>query len=243
MNNTVVTSSLGHMPGERWTFDKAVTDVFPDMLRRSIPQYDVMREAVFELGRAFVQPHTAIVDLGCARGDALAPFVSVFGALNTHVGVDVSVPMLAAAREQFAPELEAGVVRFGNVDLRHDYPDVEASLTLCVLTLQFTPVEHRARILRRAWRNTVPGGALILVEKILGDSWELGTVMVNLYHAHKAKSGYTLEEIEQKRRSLEGVLVPITARWNEELLHGAGFDQIDCFWRWMNFAAWVAVKK
>jgi tRNA (cmo5U34)-methyltransferase len=36
--------------------------------------------------------------------------------------------------------------------------------------------------------------------------------------------------------------VPVTAGWNEEMLRGAGFQEIDCFWRWLNFAGWVAVK-
>ena len=42
--------------------------------------------------------------------------------------------------------------------------------------------------------------------------------------------------------SLEGVLVPVTARWNEELLREEGFTSVDCFWRHLNFAGWVAVK-
>mgnify|MGYP002682876247 CR=1 FL=1 len=49
-------------------------------------------------------------------------------------------------------------------------------------------------------------------------------------------------EIERKRLSLEGVQVPVTARWNEDMLRSAGFDKIECFWRWMNFAGWVAIK-
>lgn len=42
--------------------------------------------------------------------------------------------------------------------------------------------------------------------------------------------------------TLEGILVPVTARWNEELLHEEGFRSVDCFWRHLNFAGWVAVK-
>jgi len=38
------------------------------------------------------------------------------------------------------------------------------------------------------------------------------------------------------------VLVPVTAEWNEGLLRQTGFQQVDCFWRWMNFAGWVGVK-
>ena len=53
---------------------------------------------------------------------------------------------------------------------------------------------------------------------------------------------YTQEEIDRKRLSLEGVLVPVTAAWNEDMLRREGFRNVDCFWRWMNFAAWVAVK-
>jgi tRNA (cmo5U34)-methyltransferase len=58
----------------------------------------------------------------------------------------------------------------------------------------------------------------------------------------KRANGYSEEQIVRKRLALEGVLVPMTARGNEELLATAGFEAIDCFWRWMNFAAWVAVR-
>ena len=41
---------------------------------------------------------------------------------------------------------------------------------------------------------------------------------------------------------LEGVLVPVSAAMNERFLRNAGFAKVECFWRWMNFAAWIAVK-
>jgi len=66
--------------------------------------------------------------------------------------------------------------------------------------------------------------------------------MVDVYYQLKARNGYTQEQIQRKRLSLEGVLVPVTARWNEEMMQMVGFRQVDCFWRWMNFAGWVAVK-
>lgn len=52
----------------------------------------------------------------------------------------------------------------------------------------------------------------------------------------------TEEQINAKRKSLEGVLVPITAKWNEDLLKNAGFKSIDCFYRYLNFSGWIAVK-
>jgi tRNA (cmo5U34)-methyltransferase len=237
-----MTISLGHKPDGKWAFDEKVTDCFDDMLRRSIPQYDVMRQTVFDLGCLYVQKNTDIVDLGCSRGEALAPFVDRYGAANRFVGCDVSEPMLAAARERFQGFIDCRIVDIRSLDLRQDYPPVRASLTLCVLTLQFTPIEYRQRILRDIWKHTQPGGALILVEKVLGATAEIDAALVSEYLSLKAANGYSTEEIERKRLSLEGALVPLTARFNEELLRGAGFDQVDCFWRWANFAGWLVIR-
>jgi len=235
-------TSLGHTPRGRWEFDDSVAAVFDDMLRRSIPQYDTMRRAVFDIGSQFVQEHTDIVDLGCSRGEALAPLISKYGRRNRYVGVDVSAPMLAACRQRFGTLIDSRDVSIEELDLRHGYPEVHASLTLSVLTIQFTPTEYRQQIMRNAWDHTIQGGALILVEKVRGATGHLDTLMVDLYHRMKREAGYSQEEIDRKRLALEGILVPVTARCNEDLLAHAGFTHVDCFWRWMNFAGWVAIK-
>jgi tRNA (cmo5U34)-methyltransferase len=236
-------SSLGHLPDGHWQFDGEVTQVFDDMLQRSIPQYEVMRRSVFDVARRFVVDGTAIVDLGCSRGGAMAPFVQEFGARNRYIGIEVSAPMRAAATAAFESEIRAGMVEIRDLDLRTAYPEPPASLTLAVLVLQFVPIEYRQRVVRNIYRHTVPGGAVVLVEKILGADAELDQLFVDLYLEMKRESGYTQEEIDRKRLSLEGKLVPVTSRWNEELLLRAGFHHVDCFWRWMNFAAWVAVRE
>jgi tRNA (cmo5U34)-methyltransferase len=235
-------SSLGHLPGSRWEFDETVTSVFTDMLSRSIPQYPVMRQAVFDLGMTFVSPGGLILDLGCSRGDGLAPFVETLGDRNRYLGIELSRPMLDAARHRFADEIARDLVEIQEVDLRNAYPEVNACLTLCVLSLQFIPLEYRQKLLADAYKRTNPGGGLLLVEKVLGASASINAQQVNLYHTYKRDAGYTAEEVERKKLSLEGVLVPVTARWNEELLLSAGFKEVDCFWRWMNFAGWIAKK-
>ncbi len=230
-------------PEGRWTFDESVTAAFGDMLARSIPSYLEMRRLCFELGCRFVRDRTAVVDLGCSRGEAMAPFVDRFGATVQHVGVEVSPPMLAACRERFRGFVDCGVVQVRDDDLRKKYPPFRASLTLCVLTLQFTPIEHRQRIVREAFKATVDGGALILVEKVLASSAAADELLVGAYHDLKVANGYGRDDVERKRASLEGVLVPVTSKWNEDLLHAAGFRSVECFWRCLNFAGWIAIKE
>lgn len=223
-----------------WAFDQEVASAFDDMLRRSIPGYGAMRRLVHDVGRRFVRPGTDVVDLGCSRGEALAPYV---GTGVRCVGVEVSPPMLAAARARFADEIARGEVELLDLDLRRGYPQVEASLTLSVLTLQFVPREERPRIVREVYDHTLRGGAFVLVEKVRGESEEADRVLVELHHDFKRAQGYTQEEIDRKRMQLEGVLVPVEPAWNEELLRGAGFDAVVCFWRTLNFAAWLACKR
>lgn len=238
-----VESLLKGESGE-WTFDASVADAFDDMLERSIPQYAIMRELVFDVGVQFVKPHTEVLDLGCSRGEALVPFIKKFTAFNRDVrfvGIDVSEPMLDAARKQFASYPKT-IVSIESFDLRTGFPPVNASLILSVLTLMFTPINYRTRIVEDVYKHLTPSGAFILVEKLVGQNSQSDNIIQSRYHRMKAENGYSREEIVRKQAALEGVQVPVTATWNEELLRNAGFRYIECFWRWMNFAAWVAIK-
>ena len=230
------------MPRGAWQFDQEVTAVFDDMLQRSIPQYNAMRLVTFEVGRRFVQPGTVIIDMGCSRGQALLPFVSQFGEANHYIGLEISEPMIEAARQNFAYHPHGNHVTIQSADLRRDFPGVTSSVVLAVLTLQFTPIEYRQQIVRRVYESLAPGGAFILVEKVLGATAKIDDAFVELFLNIKRENGYSDSQIDRKRMSLEGVLVPVTAHWNEELLRQEGFTSVDCFWRHLNFAGWVAVK-
>jgi tRNA (cmo5U34)-methyltransferase len=233
-------------PGRRWAFDEEVTRAFDDMLERSIPQYRVMRAAVRDVALAFLGSEQdgagappLVLDLGCSRGEMIA-LLQAQGPRARYIGVDLSDPMLTAARERFAGDSR---VEIGQCDLTRGYPRLPpARVTLSVLTLQFIPIEHRQRIVRQVYEQTSTGGCFILVEKVLGETAQLDDMMVARYLDMKRANGYSEEQITRKRLALEGVLVPMTARANEELLATAGFEAVDCFWRWMNFAAWVAVR-
>jgi tRNA (cmo5U34)-methyltransferase len=222
------------------------------MLERSIPDHAGMRNAVDEVGFHFLRRvgakeyGTAVVDLGSSRGSAIARLVQgtpeAVGGHGFYL-VERSAPMRDVLKQRFAREIAAGRVVVQDLDLRTDYPGAKkVALTLAVLTLQFTPIELRQAIVTRAFESTVPGGALVVVEKVLGGDLALDAMLVELHHARKRAAGYSQEEIDRKRLSLEGVLVPVTAVWNEDLLRGAGFRSVEVIWRSLNFCAWVAVR-
>lgn len=237
-----MSDSRDHRPDGEWTFDAEVTECFDDMLRRSIPQYDIMRDLVFRIGSSFVQPDTSIIDLGASRGGAIEPFVSKYGAHNHYHLVEISDPMLEVLRDRYGGYQNRGVLEIHDMDLRRDFPVDRASLVMSVLTLQFIPVNYRARIVRNAYEMLHDGGAFILVEKLLASETETNDLLVEAYHEKKHENGYSYDAISEKAQSLEGVLVPLTESWNRHMLEKAGFRHVECFWRYLNFGAYLAVK-
>lgn len=222
--------------GDKWEFNEEVAACFDNMLERSIPQYELMRKLVAAIGFKYVQLGSAVVDIGCSNGGAIRPFVTTFGGDIDYLLLDVSEPMLEKCRERF------GSLDIRNYNIVNGIPEIDASVVLSILTLQFTPIEYRQKIVQSVYDNLRPGGAFLVVEKVLGNTYEIDEVLVDEYYKMKSANAYTQEQIQSKRKSLEGVLVPVTAKWNEDLLTGAGFRKVDCFWRCLNFAGWIAVK-
>ena len=238
-------TSVGHLPtpGERWAFDDTVTEVFDDMLRRSIPGYETMRATVDALAERYRRDGTAVLDLGTSRGEGVTNLVRRHSRTTRFVLAESAPAMLRAARDRFTPYVRDGSVDVVECDLARDpVPLCDASVALSVLTLQFVPVEHRQRITREVYDRLREGGAFILVEKTLGTGADGTALLRDLYHAHKRQAGYSPVEIAAKALALEHALVPLTAAANEDLLRQAGFRSVEPVWRCLSFAAWVAVK-
>lgn len=235
-----MTSSLGHRPaGPKWEFDPTVTAVFEDMLRRSILGYEEMRALVATLVAATATECGLVVDLGTSQGEMIARLEGLRPDLS-FLGLEVSPSMLEHASLRFADRPK---VEIRQHDLRDGLPDVSrAAAVVSVLTLMFVPVEYRPRLVRQIYDSLEPGGAFVLIEKVLGDTPETSSLFTDLYYRTKAANGYSREEIDAKRRSLEGVLVPLSPSENERLLQTSGFRTVELFWRYLNFAGWVAFK-
>lgn len=224
---------------KKWVFDEDVANVFDDMLSRSIPDYETMRNLCYMVGRNFITDNGQVCDIGCSNGLGSEKFIESFD--NAHfILSDVSEPMLKLCRHKYGDKKNVSVI---NHDLRNGIPTHGNNLVISCLTLQFTPIEYRLNILQSIYDSIKTGGALILVEKVICSTASIDKVFVGEYYNIKRQMGYTEELIQNKRKSLEGVLVPLTAFFNEHLMKTCGFKEVDCFWRCLNFCAWVAIKQ
>lgn len=236
-------------PKEKWEFDESVTNVFENMLERSIPQYDLMRKSVADLAYDIINQSDykksvfQILDLGCSNGLMLEALYKRFDGEGNYFGVDVSEPMLKDAKYRFLDEIIAHRVSIDTCDLRLAFPQGVFDIITSILTLQFIPIDYRQQIIQQIYNHiSNKDGCFIMVEKVLGNTAQLNNLFVKNYYRMKSNNEYSQEQIERKRLSLEGVLVPVTNDWNIQLLKQAGFRQVDVFWRWMNFVGYIAIK-
>ena len=229
-----------------FTFDTKVAQVFDDMVGRSVPFYAELQQMLADLTLQFTPANDgAICDLGCSTGTTIDFILSNPSCPPTvHAfGVDNAPAMLDQAREKLDSHVRANRVTFITADLDGELQLPSVNVVLMNWTLQFVRPIHREALVRRIFSSLKPGGALLMAEKVLVEDSLLNRLYIELYYRYKAKQGYTAEEIQRKRESLENVLVPYRVEENVELLQRCGFSAFDTCFRWFNWAAFVAIKR
>lgn len=225
-----------------FAFNSKVAAVFDDMVDRSVPFYREIQRMTGQLAADFALPETRIYDLGCATGTTMVLMDGCIDAEVTLVGVDNSAEMLEKCREKLEVAQVRKPVELVEADLNKEFEISNASVVLLVLTLQFVRPLYREQLMQRVFDGLVPGGCVILVEKVLGESSHLNRLFIDHYYQMKRSMGYSNLEIAQKREALENVLIPYRLTENLELLAKLGFTQEDTFFKWYNFCGIVAVK-
>ena len=228
-----------------FAFNEDVVRVFPDMIKRSVPGYPTIVENLGVLAAQFAQPGSALYDLGCSLG-------AVTQAMRRHVksegcrviGVDNSAAMVTRcheylhAQDSMFQELLPYELIEGDI-LALDFQP--ASVVALNFTLQFIEPERRLELLTRIRQSLLPGGALILSEKLRFEDEAEQALLTDLHITFKRANGYSELEIAQKRSALENVMKPDSLQQHRERLLAAGFRQVTPWFQCLNLASLVAL--
>jgi tRNA (cmo5U34)-methyltransferase len=223
-------------------FDSAVADVFPDMIKRSVPGYETIIAMTGTLAEQYVQPQSRCYDLGCSLGaSTLAMRHQIQHEGCEIIGVDNSEAMLQRCRQVLDRDHSVTPVSLicGNIQ---DIAITNASMVVLNFTLQFIPLAERQALISRIAEGLRPGGILVLSEKVCFTNAQHNQLMIDLHHHFKRAQGYSELEISQKRSSLENVLIPETLDQHRERLSSAGFGSVDVWFQCFNFASLIAIK-
>lgn len=231
--------------GERpFEFDAAVADAFDDMAARSIPGYrESLRTAVW-LAVDHVAPvfrHGNVYDLGASTGALESALLDRPETKGWHfVAVDSSQEMAQRAEARLQAHPRAKSVTWRVEDIQHT-PIEDAVMVVSHYCLQFVQPDAREDILARIFKGLRPGGYFLLSEKTSEAPHEV-PYFRSRYEAFKRDEGYSQAEIDNKKKALQGVLIPWSAEQNEAALRRAGFERPVCLMKHWNFSTWIARK-
>jgi tRNA (cmo5U34)-methyltransferase len=223
-------------------FDEQVVKVFPDMICRSVPGYELVVPMIGMLARRYAQPDSRIYDLGCSLGAAsLAMSLAVRTNGTEIVAVDNSEAMVR--RFEKAMEKHSGrvpiEVRLQNmVDTRIE----NASVVVLNFTLQFLDLDQRQALVNQIAAGMCLGGVLIISEKICFENEQEQADQIAWHHDFKRTQGYSDLEIAQKRNALEDVLRPETEASHFKRLYQAGLSSPRRWFQCFSFASYIAFK-
>lgn len=239
---------LFHSPVQRgsdFAFDERVASVFDDMLARSIPLYAEQQNMIRDIACRFWIDGSRVVDLGCSLGTTL---INIAGTLpsGTHLaGYDNSEAMLGRAANNVEDAGLSDRIALQLADLNKDLDAIEidnASVVTLCWTLQFVRPLKRDRLINKIYKSLVDGGVLIITDKVLTNDSNMNRFFIDFYYDYKRRNGYSDQEIMRKREALENVLVPYRVDENFELFKRNGFDIVETFFQWHNFAGFLCVK-
>lgn len=223
-------------------FDEAVVNVFPDMIRRSVPGYGAIISAIGLLAERFCQEGSNCYDLGCSLGAATLAMRERIAVENCRiVAVDNSRAMVSRFERNLIPSSDKPLVDIRCDDIRHVGIE-RASVVVLNFTLQFIPLEDRAALLAKVYQGMLPGGVLILSEKLKFEDPRQQALQIEMHEYFKKTQGYSDLEISQKRTALENVLLPESFSVHRKRLLAAGFSSVEIWFQYFNFASMIALK-
>jgi tRNA (cmo5U34)-methyltransferase len=229
-----------------FAFDDTVARAFDDMAVRSIPFYLEQQRMVAELAARLWSPGSVVYDLGCATGTTLVNLARALPEAPAVIGYDNSAAMLRSAEAKISAEGLVRRVETRFIDLEGDLstaPLTNAGVVVMCWTLQFIRPMRRDQLVEWIYRGLVDHGALIVTEKILAAHQSMNGVFIDCYYDLKRRNGYSQTEISRKREALENVLVPYRADELVALFRRNGFQIVERFFQWHNFAGFLCVKE
>jgi tRNA (cmo5U34)-methyltransferase len=210
---------------------------YDSMVLRAMPRYE---EMLGELARILPENASSILELGCGTGRLSALLVAKYPEARI-TAVDAAPEMIEVARERLTGEgLTASGVEFvASTFEEFNAPDGRYDLVASNMSLHHivdkSPFYARLRKLLQA------GGSFALGDELVAEAPRIQAMNRGDWEAFAREPGHlTEEELADVLRHDAEFDHYETLRAQITMLSDAGFNPVDCVWRWQNYAVFAA---
>jgi SAM-dependent methyltransferase len=211
------------------------------MTRASASEWSTAEHALGYLARADTLPHRTegegvlldhvphdagrILDLGTGDGRLLA-LLRADRPGSVGVGLDISEPMLEAARARFADQRGIELLRH---DLAQPLPELGSfGAVVSCFAIHHVADARKRTLYAEAYDRLVPGGVFCNLEHVASPT-------PRLHRAFYQALGYAPDFEDPSNHLLD---VETQLGW----LRDVGFVDVDCYWKWLEMALLIGFK-
>ena len=103
-----------------FSFNEEVTEVFEDMIDRSVPGYESSLRLIKDLSEHYFQSDTYCYDLGCSLGASSLSLLEGIGKRKGQViAIDNSHAMISESESRFSNFIKSGKIKFFEQDINY----------------------------------------------------------------------------------------------------------------------------
>lgn len=212
---------------------------YDERIRKIIPRYDEMLEALISGVRPVEGRRPRVIDIGCGTGAASALLLQAFPDAELTC-LDMTERMLDLARQRLK---DRGDVRFVLADIYDHEFDGPYDAVISSLALHHLIHDQDKKAAYRKIHDALrPGGSFFNADIVLGSDEDIQEMYMARWKEFQYRS-FTKEEVDkvqipryQKEDSPARLVDHL--RWLEE----AGFGVVDVLWKHYNFAVYGGRK-
>ena len=155
----------GNLSGLPFTFNQEVTEVFEDMILRSVPGYQTSLRLITQYTKNYYQPETNCYDIGCSLG---ASSLSILQARQDAkiIAIDNSEAMIKECRNRFEKFPQFKSINFIQEDVMESELD-NASFVVVNYLIQFLNLNRRETLFKKIHKALLPEGYCFYLRKYI----------------------------------------------------------------------------
>lgn len=212
---------------------------YDNVIRRRIPLYGEIQTLMASLLPFPKKEYLRVLDLGCGTGETSISLLKEYP-LARVTGIDSSPDMLEVARKKV--KHTTWRVDFLCQDIKAFNLEGEFDVIISGFSLHFLTPDQKEEILGKCLALLKDGGMFIDSEAVLSPSEKVYNIYMDKWKDFMRSNGFTDEEIGSHILKFLRDVKPVTGDNQLILMRKAGFKDVDCYFKYLNWAVFGGYK-
>ena len=215
---------------------------YDDVIRRRVPLYNEIQTLMVSLLPFSKKEYLRVLDVGCGTGETSVGLLKEFP-LSRVTGIDGSQDML----DEAAAKVKQTTWRIDFIcqDMNHPLPPAESGFDAIIsaFSLHYLNEDEKKALLSKCRDALKPGGIFIDAEAVISPSAKVYQLYMEKWKDFQRSNGFSEDEIGAHMLKFVRDVKPLTVERQVCLMSEAGFIDVECYFKYLNWAVFGGYKK